>query len=167
MTPIRKRRRDCSGTNCRRSKRPIKIDALPAAAKCDAWAEAGRIALADMYIPAEFKETKDDDYDKMKRDYEEMKRDYQEALNILEEATESKGNLKYLAETLVLDVNCEYDRAVELENELVGMRMKTCVNCQFASSILSNYPNKVLCQKFRVHKFLNWGCADFHCAENS
>ena len=33
-----------------------------------------------------------------------------------------------------------------------------CKNCVHGSHILSNYPGKVLCQKYRRHKDLNYKC---------
>lgn len=36
-----------------------------------------------------------------------------------------------------------------------------CDNCRHGSHILSNYPDKVLCQKYRRHKDINYVCKNW------
>ena len=36
-----------------------------------------------------------------------------------------------------------------------------CGNCNHGSHILSNFPDKVLCQKFRRHKDVNYVCRNW------
>jgi len=37
-----------------------------------------------------------------------------------------------------------------------------CRDCYFASNVLSNYPGKVLCQKYRRHKGFTQTCSNWH-----
>lgn len=37
----------------------------------------------------------------------------------------------------------------------------SCRNCNHGSHILSNYPDKVLCQKYRKHKDFNYKCRNW------
>ena len=37
----------------------------------------------------------------------------------------------------------------------------SCKNCIHGSHILSNYPDKVLCQKYKKHKDLNYKCRNW------